>query len=347
MIDLVIVPEDVDKARYELFHYPHPLVQRKMLALVLKSQNLPHHQITTLLGTCENTLRSCLEQYQQGGIEALKELHFYRPESILNVHRKSLESYFQAHPPMTIKEAAFVIEQKTGVHRSLTQVRLFFKRSGLQRRKVAAIPAKWNSDKQEAFKTENLEPRLEEAKRGERIVFFVDAAHFVLAPFLGWVWSKVRLFVRAPSGRQRFNVLGALNAITHELITVTNDSYINSQSVCALLRKIKERFKGSVTLVLDNAKYQRCAMVQALAAALDIELLFLPAYSPNLNLIERLWKYTKKMCLYNRYYADFTTFSGAIAEFLNSLPHRHAQDLDTLLTLNFQTFDPESILLAA
>ena len=347
MIDLWIPPEDVAEARYELFHHPHPLVQRKMLAVLLKSQDLPHHQITTLLGISENTLPSYLEQYQQGGIEGLKELHFYRPESVLILHRESLEAYFQEHPPMTIKEAVFVIEQKTGIRRSLTQIRLFFLRAGLQRRKVAAIPAKWDSDKQEAFKTEKLEPRLEDAKQGKRIVFFVDAAHFVLAPFLGWVWSKVRLFVRAPSGRQRFNVLGALNAITHELLTVTNDSYINAQSVCALLRKLKERFQGPITLVLDNAKYQRCTLVQELAAVLGIELLFLPPYSPNLNLIERLWKYTKKMCLYNRYYADFTSFSGAIAGFLNSLPQEHTQDLDTLLTLNFQTFHKETILLAA
>jgi transposase len=100
-------------------------------------------------------------------------------------------------------------------------------------------------------------------------------------------------------------------------------------------------------LVLDNAKYQRCALVQELAAVLDIELLFLPPYSPNLNLIERLWKYTKAGCLYNRYYADFAAFSGAITGFLNALPTQHTQNLNSLLTLNFQTFDKETILLAA
>jgi hypothetical protein len=75
-------------------------------------------------------------------------------------------------------------------------------------------------------------PRLEEAKAGKRAVFFVDAAHFVLAPYLGLLWCFTRLFIRAPAGRQRFNVLGALNAITHELIMVANDAYINANSVC-------------------------------------------------------------------------------------------------------------------
>ncbi len=76
-----------------------------------------------------------------------------------------------------------------------------------------------------------LEPRLEQAKAGQRTIFFVDAAHFVLGAYLGWFWCFARVVVRAPSGRQRFNVLGALHAITHQLMTVTNESYINAISV--------------------------------------------------------------------------------------------------------------------
>jgi len=112
----------------------------------------------------------------------------------------------------------------------------------------------------------------------------MDAAHFVFAPFLGYLWSFSRLFVRAPSGRKRFNVLGALNAITHEVVTVTNDTYINAQSVCALLMHIASlHINIPITLVLDNARYQKCAVVQDLATLLHIELLYLPSYSPNLN----------------------------------------------------------------
>ncbi len=339
MIKLTIPPEDVEKLRHERFHHPHPLVQRKSESLLLKHHNLPHHKIAEILNICENTLLSYLEQYRQGGVDALKELRFHHTESVLMQHRQSLESYFQKHPPMTIKEAAHVIEQMTGIHRGITQVRLFLKRAGLKRRKVAAIPANANPADQKLFKTQKLEPRLKEATEGKRTVLFVDAAHFVLAPFLGWVWSKVRLFVRAPSGRQRFNVLGALNAITHELVTVTNDAYINAHSVCLLLQKLKGRFSGPITLVLDNAKYQHCALVQELAPTLSIELLFLPAYSPNLNLIERLWKFTKKGCLYNRYYPDFAAFTNAIVCFLDSLPQ--SQELPSLLALNFQTFPDE------
>src|SRR4029453_1491299 len=125
----------------------------------------------------------------------------------------------------------------------------------------------------------------------------MDAAHFVFAPFLGSLWSFRRLFVRAPSGRKRFNVLGALNAVTHEVITVTNDSHIHAQSVCAWrIQRASLHVNIPLTLVLDNGRYQKCAVVQDLAALLHIALLYLPSYSPNLNLIERLWKFVKKPC---------------------------------------------------
>lgn len=185
-----------------------------------------------------------------------------------------------------------------------------------------------------------MEPRLKEAKEGKRTVFFVDAAHFVLAPFLGYLWSFTRLFLKSPSGRQRFNVLGALNAITHELITITNDAYINAQCVCDLLWKIAHlNLKTPITLVLDNVRYQRCAMVKSFAANLNIELLFLPAYSPNLNLIERLWKFVKKQCLYSKYYSDFISFKDAIVNCLAKTHSIYKQKLDSLLTFEFQTFE--------
>src|SRR4030065_235333 len=94
-----------------------------------------------------------------------------------------------------------------------------------------------------------------------------------------------------------------------------------------------------ITLFLDNARYQKCALVQALAASLNIELCYLPAYSPNLNLIERAWKFVKKQCLYSKYYADFAAFKSAIETCLSETHTEHQSALDSLLTLRFQTFN--------
>jgi len=178
-------------------------------------------------------------------------------------------------------------------------------------------------------------------------VYFVDAAHFVFGTFLCCLWSLTRIFVRAASGRQRFNVLGAWNAITQELIAVTNTTVVNTETIGELLRKIAALgLIGPITLVLDNARYQHNAAVKALANELGITLLFLPSYSPNLNLIERLWKFTKRRALDGRYHPTFREFHAAIQETLDGIPTIHAESLATLMTLNFQRFENVSLLAA-
>lgn len=200
---------------------------------------------------------------------------------------------------------------------------------------------------QAAFLEEHLTPALEAAQSGQGHLFFVDAAHFVYGTFLCCLWSFTRLFVRAASGRQRFNVLGAWNAITRELISVTNTTVVNTQTMCELLRKLAAlKLAGPVTLVLDNARYQRNAVVMALAEELGIRLLFLPSYSPNLNLIERLWRFTKRRSLYGKYHACFADFKAAIEQTLAGIPSQHAEELESLMTLKFQTFENVALLTA-
>jgi transposase len=198
---------------------------------------------------------------------------------------------------------------------------------------------------QQRFLADELRPRLDAAQAGQGHVFFVDAAHFVFGTFLCCLWSFGRLFVRAASGRQRFNVLGAWNAVTRELIAVTNTTVVNTETMCELLREVAARkLTGPITFVLDNARYQRNATVQALATQLGITLLFLPSYSPNLNLIERLWKFIKRKELYGKYHARFDTFRTAIQTCLSQVSTVHRDPLKSLMTLNFQTFENVSLL---
>lgn len=178
-------------------------------------------------------------------------------------------------------------------------------------------------------------------------MLFVDAAHFVFGTYLCCLWSLLRVFVRAASGRQRFNVLGAWNAVTRRLLSVTNTTVVNTDTMCQLLRAIAaEGWIGPVTVVLDNARYQRNKTVQALAAGLSIRLLFLPSYSPNLNLIERLWGFAKRRSVYGKYHPDFASFRAAIETTLAGIPTTHAEALKSLMTLEFQTFEDVSLLAA-
>jgi transposase len=198
---------------------------------------------------------------------------------------------------------------------------------------------------QATFLDTQLKPALDDAQAGRGHVFFVDAAHFVFGTFLCCLWSFARLFVRAASGRQRFNVLGAWNAVTRTLVAVTNTTVVNTETMCELLRQLAAQgLTGPITLVLDNARYQRNAVVLALAGQLGITLLFLPSYSPNLNLIERLWKFTKRRSLYGRYHPTFADFRAAIEQTLADIPTQHATDLASLMTLNFQRFENVSLM---
>ena len=153
--------------------------------------------------------------------------------------------------------------------------------------------------------------------------------------------------MRAASGRKRYNVLGALDAVTHRLVRVTNRDYINAESVCTLLRAVAEAAVGlPITLVLDKARYQQCAGVPQLAKDVGIELLYLPGYSPNLNLIERLWRFIRKQSLDSTYYEDFEQFRTAIDGCLDKLSTTHKGEIDTLLTHEFQTFENVPLLAA-
>jgi len=316
-----------------------------MEALYLKAKGLKHGEICRLCGISKTTLVTYVTQYQAGGIEQLKQLGYKGKTSELDAYAELLKAYFTEHPPVTIAEAQHVIEQQTGLKRSPTQVREFLLRLGMKCRKVGHVPGKAadpdHIEEQEQFQQNEMEPRLEEARAGTRNVYFMDAAHFVFRVYVGCIWCFERLFIPSPSGRKRFNVLGALDAVTHELITVTNDTYINSLSVCKMLDKIAEANRGldiAITVFLDNVRYQKCLFVQEYAAMYGIELVFLPSYSPNLNLIERYWKFVKKQCLYSKYYADFAQFTQAIQSCLTTSHQTCKEQLASLLTWNFQSF---------
>lgn len=134
--------------------------------------------------------------------------------------------------------------------------------------------------------------------------------------------------------------MGAIDAITHELITECNDKYINAQSVRNLLPKIAfSHINIPITVIMDNAKYQHCELVRNFAKKLNIELLFLPSYSPSLNIIERIWKWVKKDGLYCKYYEKFGAFKNAIdLSLLKVGKPEYKKEFDSFLNLKFQAF---------
>jgi transposase len=202
------------------------------------------------------------------------------------------------------------------------------------------IPAKANPEEQRNFYENILKPLTESAKIGKIQLFFADASHFVMGGFVGVVWSKVRRFVKTASGRSRYNVLGALEFITKKVVTVTNDSYIRSDSVIALIDKLVTDSAGlPIKVILDNAKYQRCKLVKDYALQSGAELIFLPAYSPNLNLIERLWKFVKSEVLNAAYHGLSGDFKHAVDSCISKTDKDFKPQTDRLISEKVQLFD--------
>lgn len=175
-------------------------------------------------------------------------------------------------------------------------------------------------------------------RRGK--VYFLDAAHLLHAaiPSRGWIKRKHTVQLKTNSGRNRLNILGAYSPDTQDLISLEGRESCDAERVVQLLQKIRAANPGKrLLLVLDNAPYNHAAAVTEAAAKLRIELLYLPPYSPNLNLIERFWKFLKRKVARNRYHATFAEFRAAVQKVLNNIPD-YRNDLVSLMTERFQLF---------
>jgi len=346
MIKLDISAEQLDGLYREMIENDNLRIRKRCFALYLKGHNCRHREIVRIVRIDESSLTDWLKQYRNGGLAELISDNYRKPAGQLDAHAQKLKSLFEKRPPHTVNQAIRMIKLETGVNIKPSACRTFLKKSGFKPRRCGLVPGKAATDekhqqKQREFHDNTLQPLLTEAKENKRVVLFVDAAHFVMGAFLGMLWCLVRQFLPSGSGRQRYNVLGAYDPIRREVLTLTNSTVINREAFCLLLEKIADVYRKCglpVTLVLDNARYQKCASVFEKAEELQIELLYLPACSPNLNLIERLWRFVKKEVLYSTHYDNFAKFKESIDSCLLGINNKFQQKMKSLMTLNFQLF---------
>jgi transposase len=183
------------------------------------------------------------------------------------------------------------------------------------------------------------------AKENMVTLLFMDASHFVMGcDFLGYIYGITRRFIKTYSGRKRYNVLGALNFVSKKVSTVTNVTYITAADIYDLLKKVAVEYAGKpIYIVLDNARYQKCAMVTELAIQLGINIVYIPPYSPNLNLIERLWKHVKSK-LRTKYYDNFDAFQNTIDSIVSSTDKIDSAIINRLIGEKVQLFDDYRIV---
>ena len=346
MIDLNLTEKQLDELHREASENPSARARKKCWVVYLKGKGFAHREIADVVRVDGDTVTGYVRKYRDGGLPMLLAEHYRKGEGQLDDHADRLKKIFEGSPPHTVNQAIEEIDSETGVRLKHSACRDFLRKLGMKCRRCGLVPGKAPDDEkqlqaQQEFHDNKLQPRLEEARQGRRVVLFVDAAHFVMGAFLGMLWCFARVLLPSSSGRKRYNVLGAYDPIRHEVVTLTNDTVVNQVTFCALLDKIAVCYADTglpVTLVLDNARYQKCQSVFDKAEALGIELLYLPAYSPNLNLIERLWRFVKKQVLYSRHYDKFADFKESIDNCLRDLGTRFKSNMQTLMTLKFQLF---------
>jgi transposase len=336
--------EEIRVLKYERYTYGDIMIQKRLNAIYLMSTtDLNDKQITQSVGCHRNILSVWRDKCLYEGLPSLYVNHYRQPESILEQYSEVIFSHLDQHPVQSINQAVAVIEVLTGIKRSPTQVRNFLLRHGYKWRKMGQIPGKANTEKQKEWLENSLEPVIEQARKGECHLLFCDAAHFVLSAFLCMVWCRFRIFLKTSAGRNRINVLGAVDAVSKQVTTYINTTYITSQTIVDFLIHLKSRYVDlPIVLVMDNAKYQHCQLVMDKAKLLNIKILFLPPYSPNLNIIERLWKFTKKKILYAKYYDTPIKFHHAINEFFLKLNQKYQTELESLLSLKFQIWETQN-----
>ncbi len=336
---------DIQQAKYLKKYSDSSLTRQRMHVIYLRGIGMKPGACARAAAVHPNSVTRWVKLYIESGLVGLQRHAAYKPESELVTYADKITEDFEGHAPQSIKEACQRIHQLTGLKRGPTQVRHFLKRVLKYRhRKYKPLPGGKKSIEeliqiQAEFIQNTLQPLLDKASRGVAEVFFMDAAHPVLGFHTGQVWSKKPLYVRTSSGRHRMNILGAMQAISKEVFSITTPDYIKATTVVEMIKFLREELSGKrIHIVLDNARYQRCELVEKAAKKYRVHLVFLPPYSPNLNLIERFWKLLKKQVLAGVHYPNKEAFFQAIHQFIDQVNEGHLDDqIQSIMKLNFQT----------
>jgi len=237
------------------------------------------------------------------------------------------------------KEIAAFIKRQWGIAYTPTGLVPLLGRIGFVYKQTKQVPSKADAEAQEQFLA-SVKQMLETEPENQHI-YYVDAVHpqHNTRRSMGWIERGKDFTVKSNSGRERLNINGAVNAHHVTDIVVREDERINAQSTIELYKQLQRRHpRGKIIVICDNAKYYRSKLVKQWLSTSRVEQLFLPIYSPNLNLIERLWKFLRKKVIDAEYYSTKELFREAVMGFFKEVKN-YKSELESLLTLNFRVLD--------
>lgn len=282
------------------------------------------------------TIRNYHQQYEKSGIADLLKDEYTGKQCYLNQEQlKELDAHAQGRIYTDSKELADYIAKTYGVTYTQDAVKKLLHRLDFVYKKPKLIPGKADAAKQQKF-VEEYE-KLKQTKEQEDKILFMDGVHPMhnVQPAYGWIKKGEEKALKSNTGRERVNINGAYNIEDHS-VTIREDESINSQSTIALFEQLLKKYPlGMLYIIHDNARYYKSKLVQEfLKEHIRIKPKHLPSYSPNLNLIERLWGFFKSEVTHNHYYEKFADFKKASMAFFENIKD-YRKELESLMTENF------------
>ncbi|MEL6973675.1 MAG: IS630 family transposase [Bacteroidota bacterium] len=319
---------------------------RKVTVLVMLHQGFSIEMVEGALGLDDNTIRRYWEGYQSKGIETYLADH-YVPYTgkLTNEEKEQLSEHLNVHLYLEVKPIISWVAAQFGVTYSISGMRDLLHRLGFVYKKTKAIPSRAEERLQLDFLDNELPGLLRQVEQGRAVVYFSDGCHPThnTKTGRGWIRKGQDFEVDCNSGRKRVNINAAVNALKPEHLVYDLADSINAQSTQRLCRQlIRKHPRKTIYLICDNARYNRNKSLQHWAAGQRVEFVFLPAYSPNLNIIERLWRLMRKEVIDSIYYDTYAKFRQGIIDFLDKAKlYKH--ELRSLLALNFRTVGGTSV----
>jgi len=309
----------------------------RIKTILLLNKGFFYQQIAKILLLDETTIRRYFKEFEKMGVDGLLEDHYLGSKTFLSKEQeKELTIELKNHIYQTIKAVSRYVERTFGVSYSIEGMTHLLHRLGFVYKKTKVIPGKVDLKKQEQFKKEY--EILKQNKKTDDRIYFVDASHphHNNKPFYGWIYKGEEKAIKTNTGRKRVNLNGALNLEDMD-ITVLSEETIDTHAMMRLILTLEEKQStGDISIIVDNASYNHSYELNLfLTDHPRVHLKYLPAYSPNLNIIERLWRFFHEKH-HDKYFEKFKDFEKAVLLFFRNI-NKYNAELKTLLTDSFQT----------
>lgn len=293
-------------------------IRDRIKAVLLHDKGWTVVEIAEALLLSEDAIRDHINDYRNS--KKLKPENGGSVEKLSAEQSRQLVEHIEKHTYLFVRDIADYVQSKWGIVYTIHGLRNWLQRHDFSYKKPAVVPGKADEEQQRAWIAEY--EKLKQNLPKDETICFMDGVHPThnTQPAYGWIKKGKRKEIAANSGRSRINLSGAIDIINHKII-IQEDQTLNAESTISFFKEIEESYPthSKVHLFCDNAPYYRNAAVRKYLEISRIKIHFLPPYSPNLNPIERLWKWMKERVMYNTYYREFEDFKGAVLGFFSAL----------------------------